>query len=59
RNPQYDPRALVEALAGAGISYLGLPNLGGRRQLRPEAPQSAWRNSSFLSYAHYMDTEAL
>ncbi len=58
RYPQYNEPALVRSLATAGIDYLGLLDLGGRRQPRADSPHTAWRNPSFRGYADYMDTEA-
>lgn len=58
RYPQYNQQPLAEVLAAAGISYLALPALGGRRQPRPDSPHTAWRNPSFRAYADYMDTDA-
>lgn len=56
--PHYNQQPLTEALAAAGISYLSLPELGGRRKPRPDSPHTAWRNPSFRAYADYMDTAA-
>lgn len=53
--PQFN-QPLAEALAAAGIGYLPLPELGGRRKPRPDSPHTAWRNPSFCAYADYMDT---
>jgi uncharacterized protein (DUF488 family) len=58
RYPQYNQPPLEEALAAADIRYLAFPNLGGRRQPRPDSPHTAWRNPSFRAYADYMDTDA-
>lgn len=54
--PQYNPEPLEHALAGAGISYTAMAELGGRRKPRPESPHGAWRNPAFRGYADYMDT---
>lgn len=58
RYPQYNQAALTDSLAAAGIQYVWLPELGGRRRPRPDSPHTAWRNASFRAYADYMDTEA-
>ena len=58
RNPQFSQPSFSESLAGAGIDYLALPELGGRRRLRLDSPHTAWRNASFRAYADYMDTDA-
>lgn len=56
RSPQFSPEALAEALALAGIGYLHLVALGGRRRPRPDSLNIAWRNDSFRGYADYMET---
>jgi uncharacterized protein (DUF488 family) len=57
RNPQYWQDALEESLAGAGIDYVYLSGLGGRRRTRPDSINTAWRNASFRGYADHMQTE--
>jgi uncharacterized protein (DUF488 family) len=56
RHPQYAREALQASLAGAGIDYLWLPQLGGRRAARPDSPNTAWRNPSFRGYADHLGT---
>ena len=58
RNPQYAAEALAGGLGGAGIDYLPMPELGGRRAPRAGSPHTAWRNAGFRGYADYMDTPA-
>jgi len=58
RFPQFDEARLREALAAAGIGYAHLAELGGRRPVRPDSPNLAWRNASFRGYADYMETPA-
>lgn len=58
RYPQYNLQALTDSLAAAGVQYVWLPELGGRRKPRPDSPHVAWRNASFRGYADYMDTDA-
>ena len=58
RYPQYNQQALADSLAAVGITYVWLPELGGRRQPRPDSSHTAWRNASFRGYADYMDTDA-
>jgi uncharacterized protein (DUF488 family) len=48
--------ALRDTLAAAGIEYVHVPGLGGRRKPRPDAPRTAWRNAGFAAYADYMAT---
>ena len=57
KHPQYNAEALREALKAAGIDYLPLTELGGRRPARPDSHNTAWRNESFRGYADYMETE--
>ncbi len=56
RHPHFGGPALAGTLAGAGIRYLHLPELGGRRRPRPDSPHVAWRDESFRGYADHMDT---
>lgn len=58
-NPQFDGRALREALRRRGIGYVHLPRLGGLRRPREGSPNTAWRNASFRGFADYMQTEEL
>jgi uncharacterized protein (DUF488 family) len=58
RHPQFGQAALSAALGEAGIGYLHLADLGGRRQPKPESRNSAWRNDAFRGYADYMETPA-
>lgn len=57
RNPQYWQDALAESLEGAGIDYVYLPGLGGRRRARKDSINTAWRNGSFKGYADHMQTD--
>jgi uncharacterized protein (DUF488 family) len=54
RCPQFGRDQLSEALATAQIEYLHFPELGGRRNPRPDSLNDAWRNASFRAYADYM-----
>lgn len=54
RNPQYGSDALAAELEHAGIAYLHLPELGGRRNPRPDSRNGVWRNPSFRGYADHM-----
>lgn len=56
RNPQFSGDAMAVLLAETGIEYLPMPQLGGRREPRPDSVNDAWRNSSFRGYADYMAT---
>jgi len=56
RHPQFAREALAAALAGAGIAYEWLPELGGRRAPRANSRNTGWRNGGFRGYADYMET---
>lgn len=55
-NPQFNGDQLARSLAGAGIRYLHVPELGGLRHARRDSVNTAWRNLSFRGYADYMQT---
>jgi uncharacterized protein (DUF488 family) len=56
RNPQFSGEAMARALPEAGIAYVPMPALGGRRTPVPGTRNDAWRNASFRGYADYMET---
>ena len=56
--PHFDAATLAKSLAGAGVEYVGMPELGGRRRPRPDSPHTAWRVDAFRGYADFMDTPA-
>jgi uncharacterized protein (DUF488 family) len=56
RHPQFGADALGAALSQAGVRYEAFPELGGRRDPRPDSVNLAWRNESFRGYADYMET---
>lgn len=58
RLPQFGADNLRTHLAQAGLEYLWIEELGGRRRARKESPNSAWRNASFRGYADYLDDPA-
>ncbi|MBS0213796.1 MAG: DUF488 domain-containing protein [Proteobacteria bacterium] len=53
-NPQFSRDALPAELRAAGIDYLPLPGLGGRRKALPDSPNTAWRVEAFRAYADHM-----
>jgi uncharacterized protein (DUF488 family) len=57
RHPQFNRGALVEWLPRAGIEYLHLPGLGGRRTPTPGSPNRGWRESAFQGYADHMHSD--
>jgi uncharacterized protein (DUF488 family) len=58
RHPQFGQAALGAALGEAGLGYLHLADLGGRRSPNPKSRNTAWRNDAFRGYADYMETPA-
>ncbi|HET9660193.1 MAG TPA: DUF488 domain-containing protein [Thermomicrobiales bacterium] len=55
--PQFGEDLLRSELEAAGIGYVHLAALGGRRRAQPDSPNGAWRNASFRGYADYMETD--
>jgi uncharacterized protein (DUF488 family) len=57
RNPQFGRAALADVLDRAGIAYLHLPDLGGRRSRVPgEERFGCLRVAAFRSYAAWMSS---
>jgi len=59
-NPQFNTDALTASLEGAGIGYVHLRALGGRRRRQagaPPSPNLLWRNEAFRNYADYALTD--
>ena len=54
RNPQYSRDTMPMALAEAGIEYLPMPAMGGRRKPAPDSPNTAWRVEAFRAYADHL-----
>lgn len=60
-NPQFNTEGLRDSLASAGIGYIHLRALGGRRHRprdAPPSPNQLWRQEAFRNYADYALTEA-
>src|SRR5258708_38598018 len=57
RYPQFNKDQLKVSLAAVGIEYQHFPELGGRRDARPDSINMAWRNKMFRGYADYMETD--
>jgi uncharacterized protein (DUF488 family) len=56
--PQYNKETLEVSLPLNNIKYLHLKNLGGRRSVKPDSKNTAWRHIAFRGYADYMETAA-
>ncbi|MBB6065431.1 uncharacterized protein (DUF488 family) [Pseudoxanthomonas broegbernensis] len=56
RHPWFASEALAANLPAAGMEYRWLPQLGGRRRVRPGSPNGGWRNASFQGYADHLDS---
>jgi uncharacterized protein (DUF488 family) len=54
--PHFDAENLRASLRDAGIDYVGMPDLGGRRKPIPDSPHTAWRVDQFRGYADFMDS---
>ena len=54
RHPQFNRGALAEWLADAGIAYLHIPGLGGRREPVPGSRNDGWQERAFRGYADHM-----
>src|SRR5947207_2874196 len=57
RLPHFNRECLEKTLPAAGISYVWMKDLGGRRKKsRDDSPNVALRNDNFRNYADYMLT---
>jgi uncharacterized protein (DUF488 family) len=57
RMPHFNRESLEKTLPEAGIRYIWMKELGGRRKkIRDDSPNVALRNVSFRNYADYMLT---
>ncbi|HEV2390363.1 MAG TPA: DUF488 domain-containing protein [Nitrososphaerales archaeon] len=56
-NPQFNSDALKDSLAGAGIKYVHMKELGGFRHPSKDSVNTGWRNLSFRGFADYMQTD--
>jgi uncharacterized protein (DUF488 family) len=58
RLPHFNRESLEKTLPAAGIRYVWMKELGGRRKkIRDDSPNVALRSPSFRNYADYMLTE--
>ncbi|MGI8506524.1 MAG: DUF488 domain-containing protein [Solirubrobacteraceae bacterium] len=56
RHPQFGSDALAASLVAAGLHYEHLPELGGRRPVKPDSPNDGWRVAAFRGYADHLRT---
>ena len=56
RHPQFGQAPLRDALTEAGLAYMHLPGLGGRREPRPDSPHTALQVDAFRGYADHMSS---
>ena len=56
--PHFNKPALRQSLEDAGIEYLHLEDLGGRRKARKDSVNVEWKNEAFRGYADHMETPA-
>ena len=57
RQPHFGSEQLEVSLEEAGVRYVHLPELGGRRKVKADSVNTAWRNASFQAYADHMESE--
>jgi uncharacterized protein (DUF488 family) len=57
RVPWTNAERIPEIMAGAGIDYLHLEGLGGRRRPVPRSPNGGWRVAQFQGYADHIASE--
>jgi uncharacterized protein (DUF488 family) len=58
RYPHFNKETLESWLQAAGIRYLHLKALGGRRKPVEDSINNRWRNTAFRGYADHMGSEA-
>jgi uncharacterized protein (DUF488 family) len=60
RHPQFNTETLPRDLEAAGVDYIHMPALGGRRSARrgPPSRHTLWRVEAFRNYADYAETPA-
>lgn len=55
--PQFNRENLAGSLHQAGLDYVHLKQLGGRRKASPGSVNEGWHNKSFRGFADYMQTK--
>lgn len=58
RYPHFNKEALEISMPAAGIGYIHMRDLGGRRRVQPGSHNTGWRHPAFRGYADYMETPA-
>ena len=56
RFPHFNQEQLSITLEKAGVRYLHMRELGGRRKAREDSRNTAWQNAGFRGYADHMET---
>lgn len=56
--PHFNKDYLEKSLSEKEIQYLHYEDLGGRRKVKPDSHNTAWRLDSFRGYADYMETDS-
>ncbi|HRO40049.1 MAG: DUF488 domain-containing protein [Flavobacteriales bacterium] len=54
RVPWFNKEVMPKELAAAGIEYVHVRALGGRRKVLKDSPNTVWRHPAFRGYADYM-----
>ena len=57
RYPQFNKENLEISIPETGIAYVHLKSLGGRRAVKKDSKNTAWKHPAFRGYADYMDTD--
>lgn len=58
RNPQFGREQMQRWVPDAGIGYVWVPELGGRRRPMAGSKHVALRNAAFRAYADYMESDS-
>ena len=54
--PHFNSENLMKILPENGIEYVLIPQLGGRRKMKPDSDNIQWKHPAFRGYADYMET---
>jgi uncharacterized protein (DUF488 family) len=57
RYPHFNKEALEVSIPNNNIKYIHLLKLGGRKKVKPDSGNTAWKHPAFRGYADYMETE--